>query len=206
MDLSQSAFLPNLLYLLLVAGIWAAALGVVTPGTGILEGLALLCFGAVGLGTLLIPLNPWGLALMLLGLLVFGGAVWRRQMLWLGLAALIFSLASIFLFRHQQAAAGVNPWLAVLVSASTLGFFWITIRQGLLAMGDRPAHDLSMLIGQRGEVRTELNLEGSVYAGGELWSARAEQPIAPGARVVITGRRGLVLEVEEDRGISTPQT
>ena len=53
----ESALFPNLLYLVLVAGIWLAALAVVSPGTGVLELLAFFALGAAGLGTLVAPLT-----------------------------------------------------------------------------------------------------------------------------------------------------
>ena len=195
MDFLESLLLPNVMYLLLVGGIWSAALAVVTPGTGVFESLAVLGLGAAGIGTLLIPYNGWALALFALGLLLFGLAVWKRHSIWLLISALLFSLASVFLFGVD--GGGVHPLLAVMVSVSTLGFFWISIRQALLAHGGIPAHDLGELIGQVGEVRTDVDLEGAVYVGGELWTARAEAVIKTGSTVRVTGRNGLVLVVEE---------
>src|SRR3990172_4896955 len=46
----DSTLLPNLLYLLLVGGLWLAALAVVTPGSGGYELLALLALATGGAG------------------------------------------------------------------------------------------------------------------------------------------------------------
>ncbi len=51
-------------------------------------------------------------------------------------------------------------------------------------------------MGKVGEVRTALDPVGSVFVNGELWSARAETVLAPGARIIVTGREGLTLFVE----------
>ena len=67
----ESALFPNLLYLVLVAGIWIAALAVVSPGTGVLELLALVALGSAGLGTLVAPLNAWALLLLTAGAVFF---------------------------------------------------------------------------------------------------------------------------------------
>ncbi|MGD8553888.1 MAG: NfeD family protein [Anaerolineales bacterium] len=196
MSILDTDLLPNLLYLVLVAGIWLAALAIVTPGTGVLEVLALAAFVLAGLGTLRLPLNGWALGLLVGGAIIFGVSVWKRSVLWLILAAAILSVASVFLFRLQDRSAPVNPLLAVVVSLLTLGFFWVVVRQGLLAHMRELAHDLSDLLNQVGEVRTAIDPMGSVYVAGELWTAKAESTIPAGSSVRVVGRDGLILVVE----------
>ena len=50
----------------------------------------------------------------------------------------------------------------------------------------RPVHDLSGLIGQKGEAKTAIEEEGSVQVAGELWSARSEKPV-PTEKTVPSG-------------------
>ena len=52
------------------------------------------------------------------------------------------------------------------------------------------------MLGTRGEVVETCDPEGSVRVRGELWKARAEQPLARGAEVVVRGVDGLTLDVE----------
>ena len=59
-----------------------------------------------------------------------------------------------------------------------------------------PHQDLTALIGAIGEAKTDIFQEGSVYAGGEQWSARSDQPISSGARVRVLERDGFTLKVE----------
>jgi len=56
--------------------------------------------------------------------------------------------------------------------------------------------DLSKLIGLLGEARTEIDPSGTIYVGGENWSARADKKIHIGAQVKVIKREGLVLFVE----------
>jgi len=86
--------------------------------------------------------------------------------------------------------------LAAAVSALTVGFFWISIRRGILAQRARPMHNPDDLLGQVGDVRSALEPVGSVYVGGELWSARSETPLAVGTTVRVRGQEGLVLLVD----------
>lgn len=55
------------------------------------------------------------------------------------------------------------------------------------------------LIGQTAEVRTACRPYGQVFVGGELWAARCEEGVDPGAQVTVAGVRGLTLEVEPVR-------
>jgi membrane-bound ClpP family serine protease len=55
--------------------------------------------------------------------------------------------------------------------------------------------DPSLLLGMVGETRTTLDLTGSIQVGSELWTARAETPVAAGTRVKVIGREGLILTV-----------
>jgi len=55
--------------------------------------------------------------------------------------------------------------------------------------------DLKKLIGQIGEARTEIKNSGTVYVGGENWSARSETTIRIGSSVRVKERQGLVLLV-----------
>jgi membrane-bound ClpP family serine protease len=48
-----------------------------------------------------------------------------------------------------------------------------------------------------GEARTAIDDTGAVYVGGDLWSARAEQAIAPGDKVVVVERDGLTIKVKK---------
>ncbi len=52
------------------------------------------------------------------------------------------------------------------------------------------------LVGRTGVVVRALSPRGQVRLDGEIWEARATGDVAPGDEVVVTGRDGLVLEVE----------
>jgi membrane-bound serine protease (ClpP class) len=152
---------------------------------------------AVGLSTAILTLNSWAVALLVVGAACFLISLQRRQPeMWLTASALILSLGSIFLFRVDQGLIAVHPLLAIVTSALTLGYFWFAIRKAVVAQQAKPSIDPAKVIGQIAEVRTKLDPVGSVYALGELWSARAETPVKPGMQVVVKGREGLMLVVE----------
>lgn len=197
MSILDSALFPNLLYLALVAGIWLAALAAITPGTGLLELLALVSLAAAGLGTTVLPLNPWALVVLAVGVVCFILALrMPRPQWWLAASAVALSLGSVFLFRLENGRMAVHPLLASGVSLLTLGYFWLAVRSTLMTLRSRPSIDPDRVIGETAEVRTRLDPTGSVYVLGELWTARCDTPCEPGGAVRIVGREGLLLLVE----------
>ena len=197
MTIIDSPLFLSLLYLFLVAGIWLAALAVVNPGTGVLEILALAALGGAGLGTMFVPLNAWALIVLALGGVLFVASLrLPRPEIWLAFSALALSVGSVFLFQPEGGGAAVHPLLALSVSLMTLGYFWWAIRSAITAQRARPTIDPNKVIGEVAEVRTELNPVGSVYAVGELWTARSEDRVKVGKKVKVVDREGLMLLVE----------
>lgn len=197
MTVLESPLFPNLLYLVLVAGLWLAALAVVTPGTGVLEVMAFFALAGAGFGTTVLPLNGWAVAFLLLGVVLFFMAFrLERSEIWLVLSAIALNIGSVFLFRLPTGGAGVHPLLALVVSVLTLGYFWLALRNTIIAMRAKPTLDPLRVMGKIAEVRTALEPVGSVFVLGELWTARSDIPIQEGSQVKIMGKEGLTLTVE----------
>jgi membrane-bound serine protease (ClpP class) len=191
------SLLANLVYLALMATIWLIVLALVTPGTGILELLAVGSLSLTVVGFLNVTVNAWAVPVLAAGAVFFGLSVWRwNRGIWLALSAVGLSVGSVVLFQVPGQSLSVHPALAVGVSLLTLAYFWLTVRKSLLAYR-APHHDsLTDILGQIGDVRTPLDPVGSVYIRGELWSARAEQTLPVGSKVKVIGREGLVLLVD----------
>jgi len=195
---AQAAWLPSLFYLCLVVGLWVTALALVSPGTGVLELLALLLLGGAAYGMVTWPVNELAFIPLVLGASAFVLSLVQRRRAgaWLLASAILLSLGSIFLFEDASGGPGVQPVLAVFMSALTVLLFWVGVRRGLEAQRAAPEVAASTVIGQIGEARTPIHRDGTVFVGAEMWSARSEQPIAQGARVRVVRLDGLVVEVE----------
>jgi len=189
---------PNVAYLFLVSGITLALLAILTPGTGILEVGAFFALALAGWAVYTLPINPWALVLLVLSVFLFIWALRKSgHTHYLALSILTLILGSTFLFREENIwQPAVHPLLAAVASLLAGGFFWIATTKTLEASTVRPAHDLSSLIGARGEARTEVHDEGVVYVAGESWTARSETPIPAGSPIRVLRREGLILEVE----------
>lgn len=189
---------PNVAYVILVVGFVLGVLALFTPGTGILEIGALFAIFLAGYAVYSLPINLWALILLVVGVIPFLIAL-RKSRQWLYLIPTILSIVigSVFLFRLENGAPAINPGVATVTSIAAVGLLWLIGRKGIDALQLSPSQDLSKLVGLVGEARSDIRMEGTVYVGGEEWTARSEQLIRKGAAVRVVGREGLVLLVEK---------
>ena len=196
--MSDTLLNPNVAYVVLVVGFMLTVMAVITPGTGFFELGALFLFIVAGWEIFNLPINSWALVFLVLAAIFFVLAfrrTWSRLFLGLSILALVFG--SAFLFRGEVwNQPAVNPILALVASVLSSGFMWFATRKALEARLLAPSHDLEKLVGATGEAKTKVHDEGSVQVGGELWSARSQEPIPAGAQVRVVGREGFILEVE----------
>jgi len=189
---------PNIAYLVLVIGLVFSLMAIFTPGTGLFEIGALFALILAGYAVYNIPVNWWAVGILVLGVFPFMIAVRRsHRLVYLVISIVAMVIGSVFLFPGDKWwQPAVNPFLAILVSLITAGYFWVAVRKTLEAEGRRPAHDLEKLIGKMGEARTDIHMDGTVQVESELWSAFSQTPIPKGSKVQIKKRNGFVLEVE----------
>lgn len=187
---------PNLVYLLLMAGLWLSATGTYIPGTGVVEvvggGLILLTL------YLLTALSTNWIALILL---VVGASVFFLLPLlkpeWIRIAEgglVVQALASFFLFTN----ATVSP---VLIVAGVLlaWFYHHTVLKAILKQQRQLSSTQKdeFLVGVRGRVVAPIEDKGTVQVKGELWTARSIDRLESGTEVVVTEQNGLELNVEK---------
>jgi membrane-bound serine protease (ClpP class) len=189
---------PNVGYTLLVGGLVLAVLALFMPGTGLIEIGALFALVLAGVTMVNLPVNGWALAVMAAAAVPLALAVRNKRSAPPLIAAGILLLAgSLFVFRGENGGAAVHPLVAVVVSIGAIVLVWFLARKSVQAIGLRKSHDLEKLVGMDGTARTDLRPEGSVYVGGETWTARCSDFIPAGSAVRVIRREGLVLEVEK---------
>ena len=191
----------NIAYLLLMFGSIFLMMAIVTPGTHLLEGGALLMLAAAGYEIYNLGFNWWALIILVLALVPFIFSIRKSGREWaLGLSLLALIVGSLYMFPGTGFLPAVNPVLAVVISLMSAGFLWFVVRKGMQAFHARPLQDLQNLIGQTGQAKTEIAIlnGGSVQVASELWSARSEAPIPAGSRIHVVSREGFTLIVERD--------
>jgi membrane-bound serine protease (ClpP class) len=191
---------PNIAYVLIVVSVLLGLIAIIVPGTGIPEVALAFCLILAGYKVYKDGINLWAVVVLALTIVPFLFAIrtktWRIPLL--ALAILLMIGGSVFLFTDEKGFPAVNPLLALIVSIGSSGVIWFGADRAAAAMQREPAHNPDALIGQTGEARTDIHTEGSVQAGGELWSARSEKPIKAGSAVHIVRREGFVLVVEKE--------
>jgi membrane-bound serine protease (ClpP class) len=189
---------PNVAYLILLGGILLAMMSLVTPGTGFFEIGAFFALALAGYAIYYLSFNWWALLILILSVVPFIYAIRKpNRGLYLGGSILLLVLGSIFLFSVDGWRPAVNPLLAFVASGSFAAFLWIAVGKSVQAVAARPSHDMDVLVGMIGEARTRVHSEGSVYVGGELWSAKSDKSIPSGSAVRVVRREGFVLVVEK---------
>ncbi|HWQ46973.1 MAG TPA: NfeD family protein [Longilinea sp.] len=187
---------PNVAYVILVVGFVLAILALFAPGTGLLEVGALIMLILAGFSVVSLPTNLWALVLLVFGIIPLLLALRKTgRWYWLAGSLVILVVGTVFLFKTDTGAPAINWVLAGVMSVVAIGIIWLIARKGLEAIR-QPVYSADSLVGQVGEAHTKVFHEGSVYVGGEEWSARSDTPIPSGDRVLVTGRQGLVIVVE----------
>lgn len=196
---------PNIAFILFTIGFYGLLFELQNPNfvTGILGGIAII-LAFIGFGSL--PLNLAGLLLIGLGILLFAleVTVTSHGLLTVGgVICFVLGAAALYTEPGSPTAPSVEVALPVLATMTVLtaGFMGLI---AFLAFRSRRRQTPSGLIGAElpldaiGEVRRPLTPIGSVYAGGEEWTARTadERPLQRGTPVHILRQEGLTLIVE----------
>jgi len=203
MDIGQSIFSaiasPDIAYALLVLGLFSLVTAFAAPGTGFAEIAAVLCLVLAFIGLAQLPVNWAGLLLIVLGVGLFLlDLKLQTSAIALGGAAAL-GIGSLFLFQPTGEAMRVSVWLIGLVTLGSAAYFGFALSRVVRAMKLRPKVDAKAVLGATGVVKTPLlssnHLVGTAQVDGELWSVRANEPLASGTPVVVERMDGLTLEV-----------
>ncbi len=196
---------PNIAFILFTIGFYGLLFELQSPNwvTGILGGLAII-LAFVGFGSL--PLNVAGLLLIGLAVLLFvlEFTVTSHGLLTVG-GIVCFVLGAAALYTEPGTPTGPDvsvAWPVIATMTVLTGFFMMLI--AFFALRTRRMTTAEGLIGaglpsnSLGEVRRPLTPLGSVYAGGEEWTARSAdaRPLERGTSVRVVGQEGLTLVVE----------
>jgi membrane-bound serine protease (ClpP class) len=184
---------PNLAYILLMIGLAGLYFELSHPGAvfpGVVGGISLL-LAFFAMSTLPVSYAGLGLILLAVALFVAEIKVVSHGLLTLGGAASLV-LGSLMLFSGEGDLGRVSLMVLAPTLLTVIGFF-----AGVAFLAGR-AQIRRALTGSEGLVGQTAVAAGpdKVNLQGELWRARAETPLAPGQKVVVTKVEGLTVWVE----------
>jgi len=188
---------PNVAFILLLIGTYGLIFEFLNPGAvapGLIGAISLL----VALYALnLLPINYAGAALVLLGigLMVAEAHIGSFGVIGVGGIA-AFVIGAIMMFPPGAPGFALSLSVVAGATAVTAALFLLVLTM-LLRSRRRPVvTGKEGLLGAEGEAVAWDGDEGRVRVHGEIWRARAQRPLQPGARVKVVNREGLVLVVE----------
>ncbi len=201
---------PNIVYLVLVFGLWMAVTAAYVPGTGFIEVIALVALVGVVLLLQVLPTNWLAVLLLVLGVLSFLLIPFISQK-WARIAEgglLLQAIGGLFLFNQMSVS-----WLLV---AATIGFSILYHRLVLLPLLAETRSqaavidDNGQLIGVTGRaVKTfepiGKQFMGTVLVNGEHWTALANRQLHAGDTIIVVDRDGLQLIVQAAKHKHAPE-
>lgn len=187
---------PQVALILLLLGLGGLVMEGTHPGA-VLPGVV----GAISLllalyAFQLLPVNFVGLGLIVLGVVLIVSEAFVPAYGVLGTGGVIsLVVGSVVLMRAGSAAYGVALptviGIGVAGAGVIAGIVWLATRSRR-----RPIVSGSEeMIGAVGQVVADFQGNGLVHVHGEHWQAESAVPLKQGQRVIVTGRRGLTLEV-----------
>lgn len=190
---------PNLVYLLLMAGMLGLYFEFSHPGVFFPGVAGAICLLLALASFQVLPINLTGLLLIMLGIGLLVAEVFVTSYGILGLGGVIaFVVGSLFLIDSSETNIVINRSI---VFGAAAGMTSIILGIGYLVARDRlrtAQTGLEALIGEVGAVREAIapGAPGKLFVHGELWRAAGAAPIAAGQAARITAVSGLELTVE----------
>lgn len=191
---------PNLVYILLMLGLYGLIYEFFTPGIGlgfVMGGISLLL---ALLGLQILPIDFVGVGLVLFGLLliVLDAFTPTTGILTTG-GVISLIIGSFSLFEIESPVIGLR-WSTVAATVGTLTLLFVfVISKGFLAQRRAPS-PLTTVAGLTGVAKEDLAPQGWVLVKGEYWLARAEgEPIHAGDAVKVVRQEGRYLIVRRHR-------
>jgi membrane-bound serine protease (ClpP class) len=196
---------PNLVYLLMMAGLVGLYFEFAHPGVYAPGVIGAICLLLALMAFQVLPINNTGLLLLLLGIGLLTAEVMTPSHGILGVGGVIaFVLGSLFLIDTSQtnlvvsrgAIAGVTIGLVI----GMAGLAWALAERRKPAVTGREG-----LIGEIGEIRQPVKpgATGWILIHGEMWRAASDQPLDIGAAARVKAVKGMELEVQ---GLRQPST
>lgn len=117
-----------------------------------------------------------------------------------GIASLVIGSMILFSGDQSMEGLGIDWWVIAIVVAVIVGFFAFVIQAVVRTQRRKQPTGADGMISMRAIVKTPLDPTGTVLAHGELWEATLDEGRADiGEEVIVTGVRGLKLDVSKKR-------
>lgn len=191
---------PEVLFLLLLGALVGIGTEIGHPGLVLPGVVGVFCLVLFLFASQIIPVNWAGLLLILLGVALFAAEVKVTSygLLTAG-GALAMALGAMMLVDSDVPALRISLWTIAPAVVGMAVFTIVLVRLVLAAQRRRATTGDAGMVGLAGVALTGIDPGGTgwVEVQGERWKARAEEPIAEGAPVVVVALEGMTLSVRK---------
>jgi membrane-bound serine protease (ClpP class) len=188
---------PNVAFILLLIGVYGLILEFFNPGAtapGLIGAISLV----VALYALaLLPINYAGAALVIIGIGLMIAEVHIGTFGALGAGGIAaFVIGSLMMFPSGVPGFTLSTAVVIGTALASAALLLLALAALLRARRRPVVTGNDALIGALGEAVSWQGEAGRVRVQGEIWLARADAPLAAGARVKVLDRDGLTLRVQ----------
>ncbi|NNL67423.1 MAG: nodulation protein NfeD [Myxococcales bacterium] len=191
---------PDLAVLLMLAGMLGIYVEFTNPGLIVPGVIGAVCLVLGFVALQILPFSWLGLFLLAGGLSLFVAEIFFTSYGLLFTAGVAcFLLGGSMLFDMPEVNdLNVSFFRVLLPSVAGMSaFVGLVIVAVTRSMRLPEITGQGELVGMSGKAQTELSPEGMIFVRGEMWKARAEEPVAIGERVEVIGVDGLELRVRK---------
>lgn len=190
---------PNVAYILMMLGFYGLLYEVTHPGFGVpgVVGLIFLILAFFSMQTL--PTNYAGLALVILGLVLFIAEAYVPGLGLLTLGGLIcVILGSLLLFESAAPFMQLSLALILAFSLTTALITVFLVRLVLRVHSSKTISGKEGMINETGRaVKTFSKGEGKVFVHGEIWNAVSDEGIKKDDKIIVTEVNGMTVTVKK---------
>lgn len=169
---------PNVMYALLLLGLMGLFFEFSNPG-GLAPGIiGVVCVILAGYGMSVLPIDFTGLALIIIGIILFMLEIKFQSFAILSISGVIcLFLGSIFLINETPSIDVLYISWSVLITSVviTSAFFILLVYLGVKVQFTKRKTGIETLIGMKGITMEDLSPTGRVKVNGEFWNAVAQE-------------------------------
>ncbi|MDP1766845.1 MAG: nodulation protein NfeD [Methylotenera sp.] len=188
---------PGIAYILMLLGVYGLIYEFSNPGMGFPGVMGGICLLLALFALQLMPISYVGLALIILGVALMVSEAFLPSFGVLGLGGIVaFIIGSVMLIDTDLPGYGISWALIVPIAATTALFIFMVASMALRARKRPVITGAEELLNAEGEVLDDFETEGWARVHSELWRVRSQVPLVGGAKVRVTARHDLILEVK----------
>ena len=186
---------PNIVFLLITIGVQAIIIEISSPGGWVAGFIGVVCLALATYGLGILPVNYFGLLFIATSFVLFIldiKAPTHGALTAAGIGSLIVGALVLFNTPTTPNFQHVSVPLVIGVSVASGAVFFTIMMIAVRAQRAPIRVGEESMSGRMGVARTDLNPNGSVQVGGELWSAELEE----GNAIIYAGTRVQVVRVD----------